>query len=220
LKFEGNGFGVIGGNMDVLRGRIDNFSSDFRSNDNEQNLDDTRTASEPYNHLAISMNAQLTKFVPKLFKAKKKITDVGDTAVALCCVPVPLVRRLRETSIDGGMSGTDRLVEYVINNSKANGADFVFEEKEGKPCRQAKVSFLDPDYLSEYDDGDGIIFLIQSYPERYCIDIPGGKRDFGESSRECCVREVREEIGWDVGELDEVRRAKQDMSHRWFFFRI
>ena len=131
-----------------------------------------------------------------------------------------MVRSFKEEGVDGGMSGSDRLIEYVTNNSKANGLDYVFAEKREPTICHDKVGYLDPGYLQNYEETDGILFMVQSYPERYCVDLPGGKRDFGESSWDCCVREVLEETGWNVEGLNEVRECRQDNAHRWFFFRI
>ena len=55
---------------------------------------------------------------------------------------------------------------------------------------------------------DAIVLMVQEWPEKYQIDIPGGRRELGESTLTATIRELLEETGIDF-------RGKQPLSGGW-----
>ena len=66
-------------------------------------------------------------------------------------------------------------------------------------------------HVRELRDGaqdDSIVLMVQEWPEKYQIDIPGGRRELGETTLTATIRELLEETGIDF-------RGKTPMAGGW-----
>lgn len=136
-------------------------------------------------------------------------------------LPLPLVSVLNilenKTKLGEGYVSS-AFAELVHNthkvsqiNLKAGG--LYVDRKVGFMYRDLFQYFLGKDLTSIY-----ILFQMTEYKEGYHIDIPGGKRNLGESCQECGVRECKEETGIDLqAQGYAVMEGPQDNKHRWIF---
>ena len=60
-------------------------------------------------------------------------------------------------------------------------------------------------------------FYVLLHMNEKVLDLPGGTRDLGESSLECCLRELYEETGNDTSKIKILKGIKFEEKKGYYF---